>query len=177
MSEHTCPDCGCVRELSPAQLSRIRTGKRSGRCYPCSRKARMRPALDRFFARVVIDPETGCWLWQGTRNSLGYGQIAEPKGRSRMQFAYRWIWEYVNGPVPDGLELDHLCRTPACCYPAHLEPVTHQENMRRAFAGITHCPRGHPYDEANTYTGDGRRTCRACRREGMRRTRQAKACG
>lgn len=72
---------------------------------------------------------TPCWIWQGTKISRGYGRINR---QGRETFAHIYEWEQANGPVPDGLELDHLCRNPSCCNPAHLEPVTHAENMRRS---------------------------------------------
>jgi hypothetical protein len=75
------------------------------------------------------------------------------------------------GAVPEGLELDHLCRVRGCVNPKHLEPVTHRENLMRGEswsavnARKTHCPEGHPYDETNTYIdGKGRRRCRECAR-------------
>lgn len=73
--------------------------------------------------------ETPCWIWQGTKIPLGYGRVNRD---GRETFAHIYEWERVNGPVPAGLELDHLCRVTSCCNPAHLEPVTHAENMRRA---------------------------------------------
>jgi hypothetical protein len=87
-----------------------------------------------------------------------------------------YIWE--NGPIPEGLEPDHTtCNNPPCVRPAHMELVTHAENIRRAMAladsstwgkphaGKTRCPQGHDYDEANTYIDPrGARRCRACRR-------------
>jgi hypothetical protein len=83
---------------------------------------------------------------------------------------HRWFYEQANGPIPDGLELDHLCRNPRCCNPAHLEAVTHAENMARGKAAQqTHCIQGHPFDEANTYyRRSGTRDCRACNRNRAR---------
>src|SRR5699024_2940082 len=102
---------------------------------------------------------------------------------ARVRGAYQNAWERVNGPVPDGLELDHLCMNPGCINVAHLEPVTHQENMRRAgAAGLlgtghsrkTHCPQGHPYSPENTYVPPkgGERQWRTGRRETSRRANQ-----
>lgn len=80
---------------------------------------------------------------------------------------HRIAYELLVGPIPDGLQLDHLCRVRNCVNPDHLEPVTGQENMRRGYFGTkTHCPNGHAYDEANTYifsnTRGRHRQCRTC---------------
>ena len=89
-------------------------------------------------------------------------------GNRKRVRAHRWAFENAYGPVPVGLEIDHLCRNQACVRPDHLEAVTHLENMRRSEpTHRTHCPQGHPYDEANTYifksNGSWRsRQCRKC---------------
>jgi hypothetical protein len=89
------------------------------------------------------------------------------------------LWEHLVGPVPDGLELDHLCRNPGCVNPDHLEPVTHKENMLRGFnpsatnARKTHCHKGHFFDAENTYIATtGARRCRTCLRELQRNWRR-----
>lgn len=104
----------------------------------------------------------------------GYSQIYV-KGKHVL--AHRHLWVLVKGPIPPELEIDHLCRNRACSNPDHLRVVTHLVNMResavvlvwKAKAMKTHCPRGHAYDEANTYanTRNGRvhRQCRQCRHE------------
>ena len=108
-----------------------------------------------------------CWRWQGQHNKNGYGAISI--GRT-FPFVHRVIWEELVGPIPEGLEIDHLCKVRDCVNPDHLEPVTHLENVRRSY-GIggwnrnkTHCPRGHEYSEMNTYRNRGWRTCRSCKR-------------
>lgn len=78
-------------------------------------------------AMYVVDAQTGCWIWQRTLIH-GYGQVR----RGKTHLAHRYIYEQLVGPIPDGMHLDHLCRTPACVNPAHLEPVTPVENARRS---------------------------------------------
>jgi hypothetical protein len=75
----------------------------------------------------IVD-EHGCWIWQRTLDSKGYG-VLRRSGIAHQ--AHRWYWEQEHGAVPDGLEMDHLCRVRACVNPDHLEPVTHAENIRR----------------------------------------------
>jgi hypothetical protein len=115
-----------------------------------------------------IERWNGHWLWIAGRHANGYGGI---KVNGRYLKAHRVVYELLVGPIPDGLELDHLCRVRFCVNPSHLEPVTHLENVRRSPIGNgakTHCPQGHLYDEANTYRRRGRRECRTCHRLAMR---------
>ena len=125
--------------------------------------------------RYKVDNGTGCWLWSGALNRQGYGTAFG--GRDK-RLAHRFMYELHIGPIPTGLELDHLCSQPACVNPAHLEPVTHAENMRRSRAGAywaakTHCPHGHAYDAENTRHFEGRRWCRTCRQQQSQRRRAA----
>jgi hypothetical protein len=107
----------------------------------------------RFWSHV--QKTESCWLWTGATEGGGYGKV---------QIAKR-----LRGQIPDGLELDHLCRTLTCVNPDHLEAVTHRVNVLRGegkaakHAGTTHCPEGHEYTEENTYLYQGRyRRCRTC---------------
>lgn len=123
----------------------------------------------------------GCWRWTGTIHELGYGRMSVG---NRLRYAHVVSYELFVGTVPEGMELDHKCRNRDCVNPAHLEPVTHQENIRRGAAGalrifVTHCPRGHLYAGENVYFYPGRnaRQCRECRRVSNRRSDARKKCG
>lgn len=79
------------------------------------------------------------------------------------------MYEAFVGPIPDGLQIDHLCRVRHCVNPAHLEPVTIAENVRRGAAAQTHCKYGHEYTPENTVIHHGGRECRTCNRIRSRR--------
>ena len=127
--------------------------------------------LVRFWDKVDKDGENSCWLWKASCTTLGYGRFSYNGIKC---YAHRFIYEATIGKVPDGYELDHLCRNPRCVNPSHLEPVRHRVNCQRGLTGYktgllnkskTHCPMGHPYDEENTiYDKKNQRTCRICRR-------------
>lgn len=123
-------------------------------------------------AKITVG-ESGCWLWTASLNFKGYG-VACPGPAGRKAMAHRYAYETLVGPIPDGLQLDHLCRVRNCVNPAHLEPVTASENQRRAKALITKCPHGHAYTPENTYiTPNGRRNCLTCRRTHHQRHKAA----
>lgn len=146
--------------------------------YPAPRRV-----VERINQRIEVRPD-GCWYWPGATAS-GYGRIAwtDESGTKRWGATHRVMWAAVNGPIPEGFDVDHQCHDPAtceaqraidcphrrCCNPAHLKPMTRQENLLRGGgvaaerAAITHCPAGHPYDLANTLTDKaGRRSCKEC---------------
>lgn len=126
------------------------------------------PPVTRFWPKVYRYGVGGCWYWLGSLFGGGYGRFCLSHGEAVL--AHRYAYEQVVGSIPDGLELDHLCLVKWCVNPAHLEPVTSQENTRRWAALITHCPAGHEYTPANTYRhADVRRSCRTCRREDARK--------
>ena len=125
------------------------------------------PTADRFWSFVDVRGHDECWEWTGGRNT-GYGQFVI--GR-RTWYAHRIAYELQVGPIPEGMQIDHLCRNRACQNAGHLEPVTPRENVLRSAspsaqnAKKTTCPAGHPYDEANTYWTPARtRSCRLCNR-------------
>lgn len=119
-----------------------------------------------------IDKSGSCWLWQGGL-SEGYGQLRFNGKRVR---AHRYSYEQAWGLIPEGLELDHLCRVLNCVDPLHLEVVTGVENTMRGLsppainARKTECKYGHVFNDANTEIrpSDGYRQCRTCRRDESR---------
>lgn len=130
---------------------------------------RFGPVEERFWAKVARSD--GCWLWTGATD--GDGRYGAFQHEGRVQRAHRVAYMLVVGSIPDGLDLDHLCRTTLCVRPDHLEPVTHLENVMRGTsiqavnARKTHCPKGHEYDAENTYIqpSTGGRLCKTCARE------------
>lgn len=123
------------------------------------------PAEHRFLEKFILSPD-GCWLWTASQNGKGYG-IFQPTTTVSIG-AHRFAYEIFVGPIPKGLYLDHLCRVRNCVNPAHLEPVTNRENLRRGLRGDlrTHCSNGHEMTAENTNTMTTKqgtvRKCRAC---------------
>ena len=134
------------------------------------------PLRDRIMRRVEVAPD-GCWLWTGALAPNGYG-IVQKGRRAGTTVVHKAMWQLDNGPVPDGLELDHLCRVRRCCNPAHLEPVTRQTNVDRGLQAAgkqrrTECINGHPFTSNNTITTSRQlRSCRTCQN---RRNREYRA--
>lgn len=134
--------------------------------------ARPLPVLDRI-ARNLSFLESGCWVW-GDLDARTYSRVGVG-GRTRL--AHRVVWEEVVGPIPEGLDIDHLCRNKACVNPDHLEPVTRAENMLRAEVRRAQCPKGHPYEGDNVIWVRRRgykpsQLCRTCRTEVVRARRR-----
>ena len=124
------------------------------------------PWQERFWSKV-LKAQDGHWYWTGRLSDQGYGIYGGFKPARR---AHRVSYEETVGPIPDGLEIDHLCRVRDCVNPAHLEPVTRAENARRGdggkyWAAKTHCPQKHEYTKDNTINYRGRRFCLACKRK------------
>jgi hypothetical protein len=175
MGDRTCMTPGCERAYHAR-----------GRCKTCYARwqhyaddaERCRPTPEERFW-VKVDRSGGpdaCWVWTATLTHNGYGRFYLDRNRSAHVVSYTW----AVGPIPDGLELDHLCHTndPSCALgnncphrrcvnPKHLEPVEPLVNALRGRGNgqitKTHCPRGHPYSGSNLAIYKGWRHCRACR--------------
>lgn len=127
--------------------------------------------VEELIARYVEpEPNSGCWIWVGHRNSTGYGACL--RDRKKVP-AHRVIYERYRGPIPAELEADHKCRNRPCVNPDHIEPVTRRENVRRGVSPAsrhmaqTHCSRGHEFNATDTYYRGGpkpNRVCKWCRR-------------
>lgn len=174
IEQRNCLQCGKGFTPRPDHIRR-------GFGFYCSRSChyehrRSLPPADfrpRFWSKVNKDGPlwsgTHCWPWTACRNAAGYGRFALP--RKGGTSAYRVAYELIKGPVPDGLELDHLCRNHSCVNPDHLEAVTPKVNLLRGVgyaatnAAKTHCIRGHEFTEENIYRdSEGFRQCRECRK-------------
>ena len=161
-----CPDCVDARNQRRRALAAEKRSRRPPKPDTTSR---------RFWEKVARRGPDQCWVWTGYKDRLGYGRLSVGGRGGRMVGAHRISWELNVGPIPHGLDMDHLCRNPSCVNPSHLEPVTHKENIRRGVTGevnrarqlaISHCPKGHEYNELNTgRTTKGTRRCRQCARE------------
>lgn len=129
--------------------------------------------LERFRAKLRVEG-SGCITWTGPISPRGYGYFSFRRTPVR---AHRFSYALSSGPIPNGLVLDHLCGNRDCVNPLHLEPVTPRENVLRSArtpaainAAKTHCPKGHPYDAANTkIRSNGHRDCATCALEESRR--------
>jgi hypothetical protein len=178
-----CTECG-------REVPRL-TRKMCGTCYMRARRGGAipkRPPLDpeiialllpvpgtseSFAERVFtyVDTSGDCWEWTGATNK-GYGVIGRGARGAGLAQAHRAVWELLVGPIPPGMELDHLCRVHNCCNPDHLEPVSPEENKRRGFgiavlyAMRTTCEFGHPLDgiRRDETTGAQWRCCETCKR-------------
>lgn len=192
MANRTCSGAGCERPhrgrgLCRTHLDRLnRTGTVAPRRSPSTEEL--------FWAKVDRPSPSACWTWMAAKTDENYGMF-HSRSIGYLGTAYGFAYRITVGPVPEGLELDHVCHTrdlscpggPTCPHrlcvnPDHLEPVTQRENSARsrqdfgqANRGKTHCDRGHPFDAENTYNytpsdGRPRRKCRTCRRDAKRKS-------
>lgn len=137
---------------------------------------KVKQASDRFWSKVDKSSPVGCWMWTASViQANGYGQFNAGPHKG-MMLAHRFAYELMVGPIPDGLQLDHLCRNKLCVNPDHLEPVSQRVNILRSesFPAVnarkTHCTHGHEFTEENTrIRKQGWRSCKACNAEIERR--------
>lgn len=113
-----------------------------------------------------IIKDNGCWIWQGSVDSRGYGQL---KSQGITWRAHRFFYVSLVNKIPPNYQIDHLCKNKLCVNPEHLEPVTQFENMKRSGVweknkGRSHCPKGHEYTPENI-ANTKRLTCLQCKRE------------
>lgn len=189
-SRHLYCNPRCVRLRKNQARREVRLAGRAEMPKPFSpesgdkpmRLALAEPIRVRIQQSIKID-QAGCWRWKLNKDTDGYGriQILKADGGSRSRPAHRIAYAEWRGEIPEGMEIDHLCRVRDCVNPEHLEAVTHAENTLRSYAlpalnaRKTHCVHGHEFSEANTYvTPGGARSCRACQRATQARCRQRK---
>ena len=140
--------------------------------FPFARKA-FSELPDRLQDKIIIEPNSGCWLWTAALDRRGYGRTARARPDRQQVGAYKMVYETLVKEVPEGLELHHRCETPCCCNPDHLEPVTHAVNCRlskrigrhhnRKRGHQSFCKRGHAMKGYNVIVSkDGVWRCRKC---------------
>ena len=124
---------------------------------------------------------SACWVWTAFKHPDGYGAFWAAAGK--MVRAHRWVYANLEGPILEGLELDHLCRNRACVNPDHLEPVDHRVNVQRGLTSALRplgqigargslCVNGHAYGVANIFvTSAGYRECRQCRQTSFQKAK------
>jgi hypothetical protein len=177
LQPRTCPECGTAFTVPFARRQKRFCSRRCAAIMH-NRTRPPRPLAERvasFWSRV--DKTETCWLWTGAKSVRGYGVAGQRPSR----LAHRVAYEYLVGQIPEGLDLDHLCRVLACVNPDHLEPVPHRINVLRGESPAaqnavkTHCKRGHSLSGDNLYVfPSGGRMCRTCYRAAARRTYAAR---
>lgn len=172
--------------MCPKHYSRLRAGRDplAPTSYDMTTEERFWVKVDKNGPLPEERPELGpCWVWTAGKTGDGYGAFGygprRPDGSPRTGLAHRFAYETAVGSIPEDLQLDHLCRRPACVRPSHLDPVTGYVNQHRSpitsasiNSGKAYCPAGHEYSPENTrITTAGTRECKECRRDTVRRFR------
>lgn len=166
-----------VRWTEPGRVSRKKFVRTFAEAEAIARRAPRltnRTTMGVLTNRLTVDAETGCWNVSGSIASNGYPRMSRD---GKDVNTHRVMFENWYGDVPEGAQLDHVCRNHRCCNPEHLEPVTQAENIARGMSPgavavrSNRCRRGHAFTPENTYTkpSTGHRMCRTCRREHWKR--------
>lgn len=174
MSNPTCREDDCATEAKASRgwcWGHYERWRKSGDPQGPVAWHRGETALDRLVKN--IEPAGDCWHWTSHIAENGYGKT----GRG---WAHRLVYEELVGPIPEGLDLDHLCRVRRCVNPDHLEPVTRSVNLSRSpLMGNGNkpkpeCKRGHVRTDENTYQrpNGNSRECRICMRDSERRRKE-----
>jgi len=158
----SCEICGALYGAGTRRPHQFRKSKYCS--IQCSAQAQQ-VDIDHVLKRVVVDPETGCHNWTGHTTVKGYG-VTNLNGEQIM--VHRAVWEHSKGPIPEGLQIDHLCRNTSCCNVEHLRVVTPGENtlgsnnMAARYAKRENCDKcGGPF----SFFSSGIRYCKSCRNE------------
>lgn len=121
----------------------------------------------KILSKILIDPNTECWLWQGYADRDGYARIEVIGGKNK--FVHRLSYEAFTGSIPEGMSIDHICKNRGCCNPKHLQQLSIKENILRGDGASsknnkkTHCNEGHEFSAENTYINNrSARVCKTC---------------
>lgn len=175
-----CSVDGCERKHAARGMCHVHWARWRKHGDPLYLPAQHYDPVPRFWSKVDKNgplpkwaPFLGpCWVWTAKPDPTGYARLSV---KSRDFLAHRFSYELNVGPIPAGLDLDHLCRVRHCVNPCHLDPVTRGENALRGFGAFavnarkTRCVRGHEFTPENTMTkAGGKRACRECKNAGER---------
>ena len=166
-----CRECN---RRAQRRLGGIARSREDWGSFKDKRLPRGSPVLDRIKAKIMEQPgplKSPCWIWMGSLSGPGYAQIRITEDRRSWRvLVHRWMYEHHFGAPPPGADVHHKCDRPRCVNPAHLDAVTHRENIRKTTNQRTHCKHGHPLSGDNVrLASDGRRCCRACSYRRVRR--------
>ena len=133
--------------------------------------------LDRFLIRIDVREDSDCIFWTGLMSRFGYGRFNVNR---KDVPAHRFIYEHCEGPIPEGMYIDHICRVKNCVNPHHLRVVTPRQNSIENSNGTafdnhakTHCVHGHELSEENLYRYGTGRMCKTCANERWKDNKEA----